>query len=351
MDLKENRNIAADVYKGIGVVLMLMGHIGFGEVFSHMIHAFHMPMFFWVSGFLYKETENLTFGNRIRKKAVSLLVPYFMFGLVNYIIWAMMIVWKGYQWGLKDFLNPLVHLLTINTTKLPIAGALWFLTALFWTNLFFMVLHCFIKEKRIAFFVVSAITVAGCVCAEYLPVRLPWALDAGMTGLGLFYAGFLYRKYSVGKFVGRSPAFRLGILGLGTVLCMVAICINDEVNLRLGEYGNMGLFFVGAVGSSVLIYRLSRWIANNFANKRVISKTVDMLQMIGRHSLVYIGFSQVINVGLEAWIGKMIIDEWMIQKLIIKGFILILTITIIERIERYLKISRWWRCILVPGRR
>lgn len=41
------------IYIAVGIVLMVMGHIGFGKVFDILIHAFHMPMFFFVSGFLY----------------------------------------------------------------------------------------------------------------------------------------------------------------------------------------------------------------------------------------------------------------------------------------------------------
>lgn len=37
-----------DILRGIGILLMVMGHVGFGSRFSHYIHAFHMPLFFVV---------------------------------------------------------------------------------------------------------------------------------------------------------------------------------------------------------------------------------------------------------------------------------------------------------------
>lgn len=351
MEIKEKRNEAADVYKGIGIVVMLMGHIGFGEMFSYIIHAFHMPMFFFISGFLFKESGNFVFDKWMQKKAASLLVPYFIYGLLNYFIWVMMIVMKGYQWGLKDFLNPLVHLLTINTTKLPIAGALWFLTALFWTNLFFVLIHYFIKKKVIAVFVAVVTVVAGFLCVRVMPVRLPWALDAGMVGLGLFYAGYLYRKCTIEKEGMKHPVFRWGMTGIGAVLCMAVILINDEVNMRLGEYGKAGLFFLGAVGSSVLIYKLSQWLVKAFMGKAIFGKVITVLQMVGKHSLTYVGLSQVINAALATWVERFIVDEWLLQKLMLKGLILILTIGMLEFAEKYLKVSQWGRCAFVSGRR
>ena len=42
-----------DVFKAFEIILMIMGHIGFGSIFDKIIHGSHMPMFFFVSGLLY----------------------------------------------------------------------------------------------------------------------------------------------------------------------------------------------------------------------------------------------------------------------------------------------------------
>lgn len=36
-----------DIAKGVGIILMIMGHIGYGELFHRFIHAFHMPLFYF----------------------------------------------------------------------------------------------------------------------------------------------------------------------------------------------------------------------------------------------------------------------------------------------------------------
>ena len=60
---------------------MVMGHIGYGQVFDKFIHAFHMPMFFLISGALFKKTNQYSTGQYIRKKSKSLLLPYVVLGL------------------------------------------------------------------------------------------------------------------------------------------------------------------------------------------------------------------------------------------------------------------------------
>ena len=53
----KNRVEWMDVFRGTGIILMIMGHIGFGDHFDIFIHAFHMPMFFFISGFFFKHKE------------------------------------------------------------------------------------------------------------------------------------------------------------------------------------------------------------------------------------------------------------------------------------------------------
>lgn len=42
-----------DIFRGIGILLMVMGHTNsFGGYFNKFIHAFHVPMFFVIAGWL-----------------------------------------------------------------------------------------------------------------------------------------------------------------------------------------------------------------------------------------------------------------------------------------------------------
>ena len=52
-----------DIARCIGIILMIMGHVGFSKRFDHFIHAFNMPMFFIISGYLFtlKHQEDLPF--------------------------------------------------------------------------------------------------------------------------------------------------------------------------------------------------------------------------------------------------------------------------------------------------
>ena len=80
--MNNKRIDSVDIFKAIGILLMIMGHIGFGGFFSKWIHAFHMPMFFIISGFFISSYSP----NFLNKKILGLIVPYFFIGLFHIAI-------------------------------------------------------------------------------------------------------------------------------------------------------------------------------------------------------------------------------------------------------------------------
>lgn len=47
------RNSQLDILKGIGISLVLVGHVSRNGVLNNWIYSFHMPLFFFISGALY----------------------------------------------------------------------------------------------------------------------------------------------------------------------------------------------------------------------------------------------------------------------------------------------------------
>ena len=84
---KSNRIAYIDAAKGIGILLMILGHTGmYGlpVVMHKMIYSFHMPMFFIISGFLFntKKYENVAFSKFIKREFIKYIIPYFVFAAV-----------------------------------------------------------------------------------------------------------------------------------------------------------------------------------------------------------------------------------------------------------------------------
>lgn len=57
LDIQTGRIEYIDIFRAFGIILMVMDHVEISKSFDHFIHTFHMPMFFLVSGFLYKNND------------------------------------------------------------------------------------------------------------------------------------------------------------------------------------------------------------------------------------------------------------------------------------------------------
>lgn len=71
-----------DIAKGIGIILVLIGHISLNKKINNFIYSFHMPLFFILSGYLYKNKENY-----VKKKTKTILVPYFIVSIISFVYW------------------------------------------------------------------------------------------------------------------------------------------------------------------------------------------------------------------------------------------------------------------------
>lgn len=79
-----------DIAKGIGIVLVVMGHACCPKIPHGIIYSFHMPLFFFLSGFFISRQCKNDFYTYLKKNIKSLLLPYFYFNLIsiafNYIM-------------------------------------------------------------------------------------------------------------------------------------------------------------------------------------------------------------------------------------------------------------------------
>ena len=278
---EKNRIEYLDLFRAFGIILMIMGHINFGNRFDYFIHAFHMPMFFVVSGFFFKHTrpEDYSFAEWIKKKIFSLLVPYIIFGVGHYVLY---LLFNPFD------ISPLLHLLFINTNGLPICGALWFLTALFFTDIIYFGLDRYLK-KELMLMAVVIISLIGNVLYSFFSITLPWALDASFVGIGLYHIGYNIKKNGIhNKNFITNLSF--GINTLLAVVIVLSIFFNGYINMRENLYANIPLFWINAVGATIVGMNYSRMLYERMKGSW-ISK---ILQQIGKDSIVYVCLNQIV---------------------------------------------------------
>ena len=270
-----------DIFRALGIIFMVMGHVGFTVYFDHFIHAFHMPMFFFVSGFFFKRktVQEMSFCSFLKKKMRSLLIPYLFFGIVHFIIYTLLYGFSA---------EPLLHLVWINTDKLPIAGALWFLTALFFTDVLYFLLDRYLTNKYAKGVVLLLLSLTGCF-ANLLPFALPFGLGASLASLLIYEMGYLTKTFSEKKVVSfalQLPWYCfLPLAGITAVL----IFLNGYINMRIGSYGFVPLFYLNVLLAVLVLLNFAKYLFTLFQTRFPNNYLIG----IGRNSIVYLGLNQL----------------------------------------------------------
>ena len=317
-----------DLFRAFGIILMIMVHIKFGSHFDKWIHAFHMPMFFFVSGWFYRSKDDISIGIQIIRKARSLLMPYIVFEMVQWFILLPFI---------PEYRNirTLIYIFTENTYKIPvengafgispIPGAMWFLTAIFFIEAIYIVLDRVLKNDWKLHIVVVILAAFGMFAPTLLPFRLPWALDAAFTGIGFFHIARLIRGTKVEKLLNIKLWQTLLIGMVFSVLIMVC----PKINMRTGNYGWYLTFWVNALGGIIAGWNLSRYLEQAFMHGKILRVISGWLMGIGKNSIIYLCFNQVVILAVAKGLDMMGING-----VIAKIPVLILTMALLFGIEK-----------------
>jgi acyltransferase len=76
-----------DIAKGIGIILVVLGHTATHIGLEKVIYQFHMPLFFILSGIFFKENDVQFPQAFIINKVRRLYVPYALNGLGLFFIY------------------------------------------------------------------------------------------------------------------------------------------------------------------------------------------------------------------------------------------------------------------------
>lgn len=135
-----------DIAKGIGIILVIMGHSGFlSDTLNYFVNSFHMPLFFVIAGALmyFKREENRPFGEFLNAKVEALLTPYLWFSF--FILLFYMI--QGFALGtfFTEFVPSFpVRLISIFTFDGD--SVMWFLPALLLGEIFTYLAYRYIRR-------------------------------------------------------------------------------------------------------------------------------------------------------------------------------------------------------------
>ena len=208
-----------DLAKVIAMFLVIFAHLYSDDSSVRLyIHAFHMPLFFIISGIFHKESKVVNW----KRYSITILWPTFIFIVLN--VTYNLLVWGS---GWNDILkNDVLGIITGNYPRV-----FWFLFALFWCKVFTDLYTRFPKP-------VLAIMLWGILL--FVPIllnrRLPFILTQGLMAIPFYYLGFALKKPALQT----KPSIRFLI---PSILCMILTVLITRFHGRVSMYGvHLGQF-------------------------------------------------------------------------------------------------------------
>lgn len=297
----KNRNAKIDICRFIGICMMVIGHSGCPTAMKNYIYLFHMALFFFLSGFCYKEKNDthpvLYFWNKVK----TIYFPYIAFNSIFVLLHnlflslklyasdeAFLLLEGGNEYGimsaysLKDTVIQIIRTLLFAANE-EMGGATWFLRILFLVCL----LHCFIgfilnkikkaNYRELSTYIIGiAFLIIGWLFYAY-DIHLPLEIQTVFSAFFPFALGVLWKNH-IDEWLKKR---------IGNTLKLACLLISGVALVIMSRYHSIGLGLNSIVnplfyGSATLlgithVYVLSHYISIVVAKLRIIGEIIDSI--------------------------------------------------------------------------
>lgn len=239
------RNVSIDIAKGIGILLVIIGHGAISSWCKDAIFSFHMPLFFILSGYFFRNETPLV---RMRKDARRLLLPYVV--TIAVITLYMLVVHQGIRHdGWYYMVNTLWFWIypTGAPGGLDFSGPVWFLFALFWTK---GTLNLIEKVHNLWFYIILVFIAFAPFYLYYLIGRdLPLAISQGLISIVFFWGGYEWKKHELSLGGSRFKAMLL----ICMALWVIGVMCSDLDVMRMIYHNYPLCMMTGFTGTYIIL--------------------------------------------------------------------------------------------------
>ena len=232
--------------KACCIYFVVLGHalkydVSDESYIRNFLYSFHLPVFFFISGYLYRFKEN-NFKAYLISNIKSLVVPYIFLNCIAIVLFLPSYI-------KNECLKESLYYFLIGHGHAP-AGPAWFLLCLFWIKIQ-MYFICRLKSEIQLLLVYIYATVA-----YHFPFQLYWDVDASWMAIPLFFTGKLARE-KLGHIInGNTPTIvLLTIFALSLVITGLLSVVQGKEAIFSRMYGtNAILFYISSFcGISMII--------------------------------------------------------------------------------------------------
>lgn len=272
---ERKREAYLDIAKGIGIILVILGHIDVGFA-TTWFYSFDLPVFFVVTGICFRYRDS--FVSYLKSKARRCLIPYTVFGILIVLVESK--TGYLYETGLKPNFVRLV--------KQERYSTLWFLATLFVASLMFYWIVRVCRQNAVLVLVVSVVLSAIFVYLDQNHIRaLPWNVDTAFIVLAFIGAGYFIKNFkgiidNLIRLSGGRKIIAVVAFLLVNLFAFAGNLIVSHTSLEMywNSYGNYVFMLIAALSGTLFVLIVSSSIK------------YSPLETLGRNSMIYFAIHQ-----------------------------------------------------------
>lgn len=331
-----------DIAKGIGILLVVLGHNDFGAIstfFYQVIYSFHVPLFFFLSGYFIN--TSISFFDYFRKRFLSVLLPFWFTIFLIYFA-SVSFEKMGFQTALVRIVKSLYG--SINYIDW---GQLWFLPNLFVVSLYAFIFLRVTSNVRNRWLVWAILLGTLLVSVPLLRIFYPFPIsvfgkDYELFGLPfsldvVLLSGFFFLLGNEVRQVTSERTFDplLLLIGAGLGLILLNYFFPYSVDIAKRVYESLPVNTLEAILGILFVLALSRQVELHSRH------LASLLKYIGNISLIILLF----HVPIQAFWGDKVMNvTGNLPFSILVGFIMgvLGPVLIYEIFVRYNPVAAFW---------
>lgn len=257
-----NKNNHIAIAKAIGIILMVVGHSGCPNSISNFIYTFHMPLFFFFSGYFIKDINTreslmvFTF-----KKIKGLYLPYLRLSLLFLLLhntFCSLNIYNAlsntYPYQVSDYLIQLRKILFMSDYEL-LLRPFWFIKELLLSSLcvgaISLIRHKYFSKLTNIHLLIITLFLA------LLFKRVPTIPLIGDLSLNLFCIAYIYSGmifYQFKHYI--SPSYMI-IIATFVIVLIGSKLFNDTIDMRYINIAYLTPFYLLSLCGIILVYSIS----------------------------------------------------------------------------------------------
>lgn len=295
------RIVEFDIAKGIGIILVVIGHQNIPHSVTNWIFSFHMPLFFILSGFFFSSKRK--FYEIFKRRVKSLIIPYVFFYALNFILFCFLRdnYYSSFSFSIGQNL------------------ALWFLPVLFLSELLIKLSYNYRFSFTFVCFIYSIIN-------SYFSLFENQIFNLLLWGCSLYGIGVLIRENDLLNIIKKRKKIFVVFSFIGSIT--ISYMVSPTLNILFNEVGNPILTPLGIFFGCIYIYSLSLFMLKCNILKCLLSR-------LGANTLLVLCVHQVLYAYMQKYI---FCDSYMMTVILRIIGLWIIMIILILFFNKYLRL-------------